>query len=294
MTIDIMLPFYGREDHFRQAVQSVLDQQDPDWRLVIIDDANPDPAPGLWAASIDDPRVEYRRHTQNRGINRTFQECLDESRGEWVTIFGCDDVMRPRYVARVRELIAAYPEAGMIHPGTSVVGADGEAVTTLVDTAKALYRPRGPRPLVLSGNDLAESITRGNWMNFPAIVWHGPTVRSIGFQPDYQVVQDLALALDVCRAGGSLVIDDEVVFDYRRHSSSVSSWRAVDGSRFIEERAFFHALVDDFRARGWTRAARAAKWHLSSRINAATKLPSAVIARDGRSLRTLARHAFRP
>lgn len=285
-----MLPFYGRDDHFRAAVASVLSQDEGDWRLVIIDDANPDVAPGQWAETLGDPRVQYLRHSENQGINRTFQECLDRSTAEWVTVFGCDDIMEPGYVRRVAELTAHFPQAGLIHPGADVIDGEGRTVRTLVDTAKALYRPRGRRPLVLAGEDLAVSITRGNWMNFPALAWHGPTVREIGFQPGYQVVQDLALGLDVCRRGRALVLDDEVVFHYRRHRDSVSSWRAADGSRFIEERAFFLAQADDFAQRGWLRASRAARIHLSSRLNAFTRLPSAWKAGDHDGASTLWRH----
>lgn len=293
MTIDIMLPFYGRSDHFVQSVESVLSQIADDWRLVIIDDANPDAAPGRWAQELADPRIEYHRHEVNRGINATFQECIDRSRADWVTIFGCDDLMRPRYVQRIEELVHGHPDARIVHPGTNIIDAEGAPASSLVDTAKALYRPHGAKPLMLSGSALATSITRGNWMNFPALAWHGPTIRGIGFQAGYHVVQDLALALDVCRAGGALLLDDEVVFDYRRHSGSVSSWRAVDGTRFTEEREFFESLVPDFQARGWTDAARAARIHLSSRVNALTRMPSAIRARDRAGLAVLARHAFR-
>lgn len=294
MTIDIMLPYYGSADHFRRAVRSVLEQEDQDWRLVIIDDANPDPEPGRWAAALEDPRIHYRRHERNLGINATFQECLDDSRAEWLTVFGCDDVMRPRYLARIRELVTAHPEARIVQPGTAVIDADGAPVRTLVDTAKALYRPRGRRPLLLDGDALAASITRGNWMVFPSLAWHGPTVRRLGFRPGYRVVQDLALALDVCRAGGALLLDDELVFDYRRHAASVSSSGAVDGSRFTEERRFFRELAVDFRQRGWRRAAGAARLHLSSRINAATRIPTAVLRRDLPGARSLLRHAVGP
>ena len=54
MTLDIMMPFYGRIDHFKLAVQSVLDQTSPDWRLVIVDDVYPDLSAGEWARSSAD------------------------------------------------------------------------------------------------------------------------------------------------------------------------------------------------------------------------------------------------
>lgn len=292
MTHDIMLPYYGRADHFRLAVESVLAQTDPDWRLVVIDDHYPDEKPGEWLVSIGDPRIEYVRHPSNLGINASFQECVERSSNDWVTIFGCDDLMRPDYLATIGRLARSHPDAAMIHPGVGIIDADGRSTRTLVDTAKRLYRPRASGTTELSGERLAVSVTRGNWMNFPAVAWYGPTLRRIGFRPGFDVVQDLALVLDICETGGSLVVDDEIVFDYRRHAGSVSSWKAVDGSRFTEEQAFFRALAARFASRGWPRAARAARLHISSRINALTQLPRALATRDVAGGRILFGHAL--
>ena len=107
------------------------------------------------------------------------------------------------------------------------------------------------------------------------------------------MVQDLALVLDLVLDGESLLVDPTPVFRYRRHRGSVSSAHAADGRRFAEERAFFLDTAARMDARGWTRAARAARRHLSSRINAVLRLPSAVAQRDTGGARVLARHAFR-
>lgn len=291
-TIDIMMPFYGRVDHFEAAVESVLAQTDPDWRLVVIDDHYPSPEAGRWLLDIGDPRIEYVRHESNVGINRNFQESVERSTADWVVVFGCDDVMHPGFVARIRTLVDAHPDAAMLHPGVRIIDEHGSPVRTLVDTAKGWYRPTSADILVLTGEDLAVSVTRGNWMNFPAVAWNGPMLRATGFRAGYDVVQDLALVIDLCTSGGSLVIDPVVTFDYRRHSGSVSSWKAADGSRFIEERAFFLELAERYRTIGWPRAARAARTHLSSRINALTRVPSALSVRDTASARSLLRHTF--
>ena len=88
------------------------------------------------------------------------------------------------------------------------------------------------------------------------------------------MVQDLALVLDLVLDGESLLVDPTTAFRYRRHRASVSSAHAADGRRFAEERAFFAETADRMAARGWPRAARAARQHVSSRINALTQLPS--------------------
>ena len=293
MTVDIMMPFYGRVDHFILAVESVRAQHDPGWRLVVIDDCYPDETAGQWLVGLGDPRIEYRRNATNVGINANFQACIDLASSEWFVVFGCDDVMLPGYVGQVASLADRYPHAAMIHPATVTIDSDGMPVRTLVDTVKALYKPRVHGTRELAGEDLAVSITRGNWMNFPAIAWRRDLTAPIGFRPGFEIVQDLALALDVAFAGGTLVLDEEVTFQYRRHSESVSSWQAVEGRRFVEEKRFFEEIGAEFAARCWRRAARAARVHLSSRINALSQLPGAIAARQLRSIRTLVLHAVR-
>ena len=45
MAIDVMLPYYGDVDQMKLAAQSVMNQQNQDWRLIVIDDGYPDPEP---------------------------------------------------------------------------------------------------------------------------------------------------------------------------------------------------------------------------------------------------------
>ena len=81
------------------------------------------------------------------------------------------------------------------------------------------------------------------------------------------VVLDLALLVDLAFAGEALAYDPRVLFRYRRHDASVSSVQAVDGRRFAEENAFFDGEAQRCAARGWTRAARAARLHVTSRLH---------------------------
>lgn len=292
MTIDIMMPFYGRVDHFKSAVTSIIAQDDRDWRLVVIDDGYPDRTAGEWLQSLDDARVRYIRNEHNLGINANFQKAIDLAESEWMTIIGCDDALLPGYVSRVRELIALHPHSTLIHPGVRIIDEDGARTRTLVDISKTMYAPHTRGTVELSGERLAVSVTRGNWMYFPSVVWRREAIAAFGFRTGLNVVQDLALVIDLAAAGATLVVDDDVVFEYRRHSTSVSSWRAIEGSRFIEERNFFRVIAAEFDERGWHKARRAAQVHLSSRINALTKLPGAIRSRHSASVATLLRHAF--
>ena len=53
-----MLPHYGRLDLVQQTVRSVLAQDDPHWRLTVVDDSGelPDDGLGDWCAGFGEPR----------------------------------------------------------------------------------------------------------------------------------------------------------------------------------------------------------------------------------------------
>ncbi|MFB2557323.1 glycosyltransferase [Herbiconiux liangxiaofengii] len=293
MTLDIMMPFWGRFDHFREAVGSVLAQTDPDWRLVIVDDVYPDPEPGRWAAAIDDPRVHYRRNAVNLGVGGNFRECVGLIENDRAVLMGCDDRMHPGYVARVAALVAAHPEASIVQPGVEVIDADGAPHRPLADRVKGVIRPRGAKPELLTGERLATSLLTGNWAYFPSLVWRADDLRRFGFRPGYEVVQDLQLLLDIVFDDGSLLLDDEVCFSYRRHAASVSAVTGPDGAKFAEERALFAEAAERARRHGWPRAARAARLHATSRLNAVSELPAALRAHDPAGRRALLRHLLR-
>ena len=284
-----MMPFYGRFDHFQAAVNSVLAQSDPRWRLVIIDDVYPDPAPGEWAAAIDDPRVTYIRNEVNLRPSRNYNKAIGLARTEFAVIMGCDDIMLPGFVARMHELIDQFPDTDVLQPGVSVIDEDGAPSHPLADRVKRYYRFSGTGARQYRGEQLASSLLRGNWTYFPSLVWRTSRLAS-GFRTDLDVVQDLAKLFEIVSHGGSLVLDDAVLFNYRRHSTSVSAVTGPDGSKFRQERTLFYEAAEQSRALGWHRTARIARRYFSSRLNAMTELPGAILKNNATGRHTLARH----
>jgi glycosyltransferase involved in cell wall biosynthesis len=290
-TVDIMMPFYGDVAMMRASVRSVLAQDDPNWRLTVVDD-NPDDG-SAWFAELADDRVRYLRNPENLGVTGNFNRCLDLVEHELAVLIGSDDLMLPGYVGTVRAVYADHPDAGIIQPGVRVIDSAGNETKTLVDEAKRrFYTPRFDRRLMLAGEELAVSLLRGDWLYFPAICWRSAALDGLRFDPDLKIIQDLALLMELVLRGEKLVADRTVCFEYRRHDASESSSTAFDGSRFTEAGAFFVATAEKMTAHGWHRAARVARLHLSSRIFALTKLPQAMLARNG--VRPLVRHAFGP
>ena len=294
MTVDVLLPYYGDVAMMKQAVESILGQTSPDWTLTVIDDRYPDESiPGYFGVlAAQDPRITYLRNEENLGANGNYRKALTFVRHELAVVMGADDVMLANYLETVVAAHEQFPSAQIIQPGVEVIDELGQPGMGLVDRMKRVYSPRVQGRRLLSGEPLAISLMRANWLYFPSICWKSDALVATNFREGLNVVQDLALALDLIKAGGGLVVDSSVCFQYRRHRESDSSLRALQGTRFIEEREFFTGMADEFEAIGWRRAARTARLHLSSRLNAATLLPKAWRTKQHQGVRNLRQHVL--
>jgi len=288
--LDIALPFYGDVTFLRETVASVLAQTDPNWCLLVVDDGYPDESLPGWFADLNDDRIFYQRNEVNLGANGNFQKCLKLVTSEYCVVMGADDLLEPNYVEIMRIAATENPGLAMFHPAVTIINEENVGIETRLDRVKNLIRPSGTSPQVVSGEVLAKSLMRGNWMYFPSIIWKTEKIKAIGFRPGLNVCQDLALAVDVIIAGGELVILDDKLFRYRRHSSSDSSVRAFSGERFVEEADFFNGLAREFKKMGWKKAAREARLHLTSRLHAATIIVPVIKAKQNPS--ALLRHLF--
>jgi glycosyltransferase involved in cell wall biosynthesis len=297
VTVDVLLPYYGDVAMMKQAVESILGQTSPDWTLTVIDDGYPDESvPGYFGIlAAQDHRITYVRNEENLGANGNYRKALTFVRHELTVVMGADDVMLKNYVETVVAAHQQFPSAQIIQPGVEVIDEHNQPSMGLIDRTKRLYAPRvnglNGRRLLL-GEPLAVSLMRGNWLYFPSICWRSDSLVATNFREGLNVVQDLALALDLIKAGGGLVVDSTVCFQYRRHRESDSSWRALEGTRFIEEREFFTGMAAEFEAIGWRRAAHTARLHLSSRLNAATLLPKAWRTKQHQGVRNLRHHVL--
>ena len=288
-----MMPFYGQKDQFIEAVQSVLAQTDVNWRLTVIDDKYPDTSPGEWFKSLSDSRLTYIRNDTNLLPSRNYNKSVGLATAEFVVIMGCDDVLLPNFVEYLRGLISgSQDDVVLIQPGVAVIDENGQHCTPMADRIKRRIMPAVEQQTRLHGEPLATSLLRGNWTYFPSLAWRTSELQKRTFREDLNVVQDLAMIMDLVLAGGVMVVDSEVCFLYRRHRHSFSGTTGPDGSKFRQERQLFSELAQRTADRGWPQASTEARRHVLSRLNAATELPFALASGNWAGMRNLSKHIF--
>ncbi|GAA3588380.1 hypothetical protein GCM10022198_09950 [Klugiella xanthotipulae] len=293
MSLDIFIPYWGDPEYMKETVQSVLDQENPNWLLTVVDDDYPGTVIEDYLATLGDPRITYIRKEKNAGITANFRTCVQLATQDIVVIIGCDDVMLPHYVDTVLAAHAEFPEAGIIQPGVEVIDENGRIVSPLVDSVKQrVVRPRTSGRTLLAGDRLGASLLHGDWLYWPSLTFRRASIQSVDFREGFPIIQDLALIMDLLFAGETLVFDPVVCFRYRRHSASASVSQLSDGSRFVGERAYFALAATLARKNGWPRTRRAAKLRITSRAHALSLIPGSLLRGNVAAVRVLTRHAL--
>lgn len=112
MLVSVLLPTYNRLDYLRFAVESVRRQDDPDWELIVSDNASEEDIAGF-VGELDDPRVRYVRTERFVPVTANWNHALSHSQGDYVVMLGDDDALLPGYISALRATVrrCEHPQA---------------------------------------------------------------------------------------------------------------------------------------------------------------------------------------
>ncbi|MGH3631438.1 MAG: glycosyltransferase [Sciscionella sp.] len=275
--LEFVVPFHGRSDYLFGAVARIRALRDTRWQLTIVEDCDPNGvAVQREIDALGDGRIRYLRNDTRLGVNANSHRCIQLAQWDRFVMPGHDDLLMPDYGLRVAELIERYPDATVVQPHVRVIDERGEPSQPLADRVKRWIGPGGRRETELRGESGVVSLLRGNWLYTPACCYRRDKLQGGSYRPSIDAAHDLAFVVDVLMDGGSIVAGTDVAFEYRRHSASHSSCVARSGLRFEQERRYFTEIAAQCHSRGWRKAELAAKWRVTSRLNALSHVPAAL------------------
>jgi hypothetical protein len=92
---DVVLPFHGQLDFVRQALDSVLEQQETSVVVHLVDDASPEDASGFLQEWQKHPRVRIYRNARNIGQFASFNNVFPFLETDLVAVQDADDISLP-------------------------------------------------------------------------------------------------------------------------------------------------------------------------------------------------------
>lgn len=123
----IVIPFFNREKYLEKAVKSVLNQTNPNWELILVNDDSTDGSLSI-AKSFSDPRIRVLSHSPNRGNAVARNIGWKSAHNPWVAYLDSDDWYEPDYLDRISDFIKKNSDVVFFWTGVRFVNEDGKSL----------------------------------------------------------------------------------------------------------------------------------------------------------------------
>ncbi len=291
----VAVPYHSRPDLLREALASVVTQDDPDWECVVVDDSPTGDDVGAVVEALGDARISTVRNPGTLGVAASFNRCFDVARERDATlamVLHADDLLEPTYLSTIKAAHARRPEAVCVAPRVGVIGADGRARRTVPDTVKALLRPRGVD--ALAGERGLAILLRGQFFHCPSVSYRVGLLHGHVWNARWQQVMDLELYARLLLDGATIALEPRRLFRYRRHEGSMTQINSGTLVRSVEETELCRELAREAAARGWRRAAMAGRVRLAVRAQALLRAVTLLVRGRARDALRAGRLALAP
>jgi glycosyltransferase involved in cell wall biosynthesis len=266
-TISILLPVYNpREEHLRQALDSVLDQYYENWELCISDDASTATHVRqiLDEYSARDERIKVAFSERNGGIARASNRALDLATGEFIGLLDHDDQLTPDALYEVAATLQEV-EADLIYSDEDRLDSNGRRT-------EPSFKPAWSPDLLLSCMYLAHfCVYRKRIID-----------RLRGFREGFDGSQDYDLALRFTEESNRIAHIPKILYHWRKVPSSASA--APEAQASVIE-AGKRALTDALERRGITGEVESERffgfYRVRRRVKGSEKVSIIIPTRDG-------------
>ena len=225
-SIAVIIPTYNSMKHFKETIESVLNQTLLPDEILVNDDASTDGTPDF-AESYGPPVRVFRRANQRQSASRNF--AATQTQCEWLAFLDHDDLWEPNKLERQIEELDRNPGADLCYTArATLVEEDGIsrpdkvfAVPPADDILRALYI----NTTFMPGSVL---IRRTTYLAFG------------GFNPSITLVEDWDLWLRLIHSGVKFAACREPLLLMRLHAGNQSN-KAI--AALAEQKEIYRRLV---------------------------------------------------
>ena len=112
-TLTIAVPTFNRNRYLKELLPELIDQCQnaacPQIEILVIDNASTD-GTQEYVTNNHGEFLIYVRNDENIGADRNFLECIKKSKGDYVWLFGDDEILKPGGVQRVFDSLSESPD----------------------------------------------------------------------------------------------------------------------------------------------------------------------------------------
>lgn len=207
--VSVIIPAYNAESYIFKAIQSILNQTYTNFEIIITDDCSTDSTYEVISA-IEDSRIFLYQNHKNAGVAATLNNCILNSKGEFIAVMHADDIAMPERLQKQVSLLNNNKNIDVI--GSNYI---------LIDEKDDVLRSY---ELATSTNELLLDVfLKRIPFPHPSVMYRSSTIRKIGYyKPCYDGMEDHDLWLRLSALGYKFSNVPMFLMRYRQHASQVS------------------------------------------------------------------------
>ena len=223
-TISVIIPTYNCDRYLAQAIDSVLNQKDCEYEVIVIDDGSTDQTENI--VNQYNHSIRYIRQ-KNQGVAAARNRGIAEAEGELIAFLDADDYFLPHKLSTQAAIFAQRRNLGIVHSGWERVSSAGEKLlsvrpwekTPQLDLENWLrWRPVLPSAMMF----------RREWLEYAG-----------GFDTRFPPAEDTELVLRLALKGCQSTWLKRITVCYRQHEQSAMHQGLPQARSLI-------AVIDDF------------------------------------------------
>lgn len=195
--VSIIMPSYNTGQFIAESIQSVRNQTNTNWELIIVDDCSIDNTDAV-VASISDNRIRYLKMKKNSGAAVSRNYALRKAKGRWIAFLDSDDLWMPD---KLEKQIDFMKKNGYVFSYTNYEEID-------VSGKKTGLHVSGPKKITKTG------MFNYCWPGCLTVMYDRNVVGLIQIE-NIKKNNDYAMWLKVCKKADCYLLD-ECLAQYRR------------------------------------------------------------------------------
>jgi glycosyltransferase involved in cell wall biosynthesis len=225
--LTIYILCHNRPDDARQAILSVLKQDDPAFTLIVSDNSSNDEVGHMVKSEF--PDISYLRRLPMLPALEHFNRCIEEAQSDYFCLFHDDDLMSPDFVRVMNKSIHDYPSAIAFGCNANI-----ESFGKL--KLRPSFRSFRSHELIATQRDLAMryfSRAQSGIAPFPGYVYNRRQIAERRIPADGGKYADVTWLLSLVSTG-QIVWINKPLMTYRMHASNDGNVESMrDRLRFL-------------------------------------------------------------
>ncbi|MBU0597098.1 glycosyltransferase [Patescibacteria group bacterium] len=207
--VSVLISVYNGEKYIKQAVESILNQTEEDWEMVIINDASTDKSPEIILELANhEPRIKFITNEKNLGLTKSLNRGLKECEGEYIARLDADDVSNRERLKIQMDFMENNKEVALCGSQGMYISEDGKKL--------------GEKNLPTHYKDIKDKLLFNNQFIHSSLFLRRAVIDKVGFYNEsFKTSQDYELVLRLAKNYPVVNLTERLV-SWRVHPGSIS------------------------------------------------------------------------